>query len=153
MDIYSLVQKLPEELVGIIASYDPTKELKRKQLKKSFNDIHRVSTYALRIDNWVRSDQTIWEVYAGMFQLIANGHFRQADGTNEYAGVRLYRDVDWNRIRHLSDFPRPLDIDGDRLAWYAMMCAGLVGGVNRRKFTLVYCSALGRSSGFGRTSE
>ena len=53
MDIYPLVQKLPEELVRVIASYDPTKELKRKQLKKSFEGIHHTAKWKLNISDHI----------------------------------------------------------------------------------------------------
>ena len=69
MDIYSLVQKLPEDLVRVIASYDPTKELKRKQLKKSFEGIHHTAKWKLNIRNHIGNQfriqkfgATIWDV-------------------------------------------------------------------------------------------
>ena len=139
MDIYSLVQKLPEELVGIIASYDPTKELRRKQLKKSFDDIHRGSFYMLNIDGHARPNLTIYEVFAMILRVIDYDAFHHQ---NHMEDVVLYQqktyftftsfdeDGDGEAVVSEDSLPKPLKVDGKDLAFYATMWAGFLGGIN-----------------------
>ena len=88
--VYSLTQKrvyikpdsftlLPEDVVKVIASYDPTKEIRRKELKKSFAGIRPVSHYDFRFgvkgsaDTFWKLDITIWEILAQVVTLCSYG--------------------------------------------------------------------------------
>ena len=119
MDIYSLVQKLPEDLVRVIASYDPTKELKRKQLKESFDGIHSTAKWCLDIPNFARaSEMTLWHVISLLTLYgCCHGHYN-----------------DWNySLRTKSKYKKDRDfaitLETDQLQCYIDVILGTIGGI------------------------
>ena len=119
MDIYSLVQKLPEDLVRVIASYDPTKELRRKQLKESFDGIHSTAKWCLDIPNFARgSEMTLWHVISLVTLYgCCHGHYN-----------------DWNySLRTKSKYKKDRDfaitLETDQLQCYIDVILGTIGGI------------------------
>jgi len=123
MDIYSLVQKLPEELVRVIASYDPTKELKRKQLKESFEGIHHTAKWQLNIRNHFvnhfriqKVGATIWDVIQFLVVCCCFGCY------DERYDLRIT-----SKYREGRDFRITLGIDN--LMTYVDLLIGSIGGI------------------------